>query len=175
MEIGYVSCVRRKWRCVVQRRRLFSYRNLYTARSKYKQEKRKKRRKKKLRKTGNSIPLSMLFELVCVYWCSSTIIVHDFFFSFVFRLIRFSLICLSCFHVYPSSYMLSFKMPQTLLWLWFGSTHLIFTSQLSVERFAWASARAHLTFAIHPRFVCLSVPFFHFFLVWAELILGCSF
>lgn len=66
MEIGYVSCVRHKWKCVVQWRRLFSYSNLYTARSKCDCNNKKHWRERKKIKTGNSIPLSMSFELVCI-------------------------------------------------------------------------------------------------------------
>lgn len=90
MEIGYVSCVRRKWRCVVHRRRLFSYRNLYTARSKYERKRASGKKEKKLRReiqflSPCRLNLSVYIDVALRLLC--TIL----FFSFVLRLIRFSL------------------------------------------------------------------------------------
>lgn len=75
----------------------------------------RKKKKKELRREIQFLSLSMSLELhVYVYCCSlirllCTICVLCavcvcFFLQFISRLIRFSLICLSCFHVNPSSF-----------------------------------------------------------------------
>lgn len=136
MEIGYVPCVRHKWRYVVKRRRLFSYRNLYTARSKYEW-----RKKGKKIKTGNSIPLSMSFELVCIHIVADLRSLCTTFFPFVFR----SFVC----HAFMYS----------LLHTRFHFHSGFIAAQL--VSFHKQRACARLAFVIHPWFV--SLPFYSYF------------
>lgn len=121
MEIGYVS-VRHKWRCVVHLGDVYFPIVIYIWHVLNVSE--KKKAKKKI-KTGNSIPLSISFELVCM--CLLMLPLYDyyvrfFFFPYAWFVFR-SFVCHAFMSILITLNMLSFIMPQTYAYV-FCSAHL---------------------------------------------------